>query len=146
MAENFKSVTGKIKFLGNSIVTRQAQNYSLIEIENSDGKTLSLQNVAVGNLLDNYLRMGEELEIKLVKAKIFSKFLGDTLYVYGVRREGGATVGSIPSSFSLQRNFRLFLGLVCLVGGITIPLGIYFLWRALKQTKALGQMKADIAA
>ena len=146
MTEDFKNLTGTIKTLGNSIVTRQAQNYSIIEIEDANGKNLTLQNVTVGNLLDNYLRGGERLEIKLVKAKIFSKFLGDTLYVYGVRREGGATVGSIPSSFSLQRNFRLFLGLVCLVGGITIPLGIYFLWRAFKQTKALGQMRANIAA
>lgn len=146
MAENFKSVTGKIKFLGNSIVTRQAQNYSLIEIENSDGKTLSLQNVAVGNLLDNYLRMGEELEIKLVKAKIFVKFFGDGYYVYGIRRDGGEIVGFIPSAFSFQRNIRIFLGLLCLLGGITIPIGIYFLWRAVKLTKVIRQMRLDTAA
>lgn len=145
MVEDFKSVTGKIKMLGNSIVTRQAQNYSIIEIEDADGKMLTLQNVAVGNLLDNYLRGGEALEIKLVKAKIFSKHFGDAVYVYGVRREGGAIVGSIPSNFSFKRNFSLFLGLLCLAGGVTIPLGIYFLWRAFKQTKTLGQMKVDIA-
>lgn len=145
MVEDFKSVTGTIKMLGNSIVTKLAQNYSIIEIEDTGGKTLTLQNVAVGNLLDNYLRGGEELEIKLVKAKIFSKFFDDAVYVYGVRRKGGDTVGFIPSTFSSKRNFNVFLGLLCLAGGVTIPLGIYFLWRAIKQTKTLGQMKIDIA-
>ena len=109
MAEDFKSVLGKIKMLGNSIVTRQAQSYSLIEIEDSSGKTLALQNVTVGNLLDNYLRMGGELEIKLVRAKIFSKFFGDAVYVYGIRRDGGAIVGFIPSTFSFQRNITVFI-------------------------------------
>lgn len=146
MTEDFKSLTGTIKMLGNSTVTKQAQNYSIIEIEDANGNNITLQNVTVGNLLDNYLRDSKELEVKLVKAKVFSKFYGDALYVYGVRREGASTVGSIPSTFSFKRNFSLFLGLACIVGGITIPLGIYFLWRAFKQTKALGQMKADIAA
>lgn len=146
MSEDFKSLTGTIKMLGNSIVTRQAQNYSIIEFEDFNGKNITLQNVAVGNLLDNHLRGGEELEIKLVNTKIFSKIFDDALYVYSVRRKGGATVGFIPPTFSLKRNFNLFLGLACFAGGVTIPFGIYFLWRAFKQTKALGQMKIDIAS
>ncbi|MBR7799004.1 hypothetical protein [Undibacterium fentianense] len=146
MVEDFKSVTGTIKMLGNSIVTRQAQNYSIIEIEDVNGKMLALQNVAVGNILDNYLRLGEKLEIKLVKAKIFSKLFGDAVYVYGVRREGGAIVSHIPSTFSSKRNLNIFLGLLCFAGGVTIPLGIYFLWRAIKQSKVLGQMKVETAA
>ena len=52
MTEDFKSLTGTIKMLGNSIFTKQAQNYSIIEIEDVNGKNLTLQNVAVGNLLD----------------------------------------------------------------------------------------------
>lgn len=144
MAEDFKTVIGTIQMMGNAKTTQQAKSYSVIEIEDKQGKIITLQDITVGNMLDNYLSLGNAVELKLVKAKIFSKLWGAASYIYGVKQNGKDVVGFVPAAFSTKRNINIIIGLLCFAGGITIPFGIYFIWKAFKQTRTLSRIKNEI--
>lgn len=144
MKEQFKTIDGTLQLLGNAVSTSQAKNYTVIELVDPQGKRTTLQNVAVSNMLDNYLQVGSKVELKLVDGKIFSKVFSNVPYIYGVKPEGRNTVGFLPNHFTRKKNISLILGVVCMLTIWAIPLGIYFLWKASKQSKALKLMNNEI--
>ena len=141
MAENMSKVSGVVTLLGNAIATRDAKNYTLIEIKQKDGKITSLNNVAISLTLDNYLNIGEEIELHLVK---FYKKESYPLYVYGIKAEGRDVVGFIPSAFSKQKNGLIVIGLIMLGFLVTVPISLYLFWLASKKSSLIKKMKADL--
>ena len=143
MALDFRTVTGKIKTLGNAIVTTQAKNYTLIEIECDDGQNIELFNTAISTTLDNYLTLDSKVELKMVSTSTFG-ISGGSFYIYGIKPEGKNIKGFIPATFSTKRNVNIFAGALCIAGVWTIPLGIYLFWKAFVKTKAINRIKDDI--
>lgn len=141
MSENFKKITGVITLLGNAIVTRQAKNYTLIEIKEKSGNITSLQNVAISTTLDNYLGVGEEVELHLVK---FYNKASYPLYVYGIKAKDRGLNGFIPAAFSNQKNGMILIGVIMLGFVITIPVSLYLFWLASKKSGLIKTMKAEV--
>lgn len=127
--------------LGNAIATNQAKNYTVIEIQEKNGVTTTLQNVAISTTLDNYLNLGDEVELYLVKFYDKSSY---PLYIYGIRTEGRAPIGFIPSGFSKQKNGLIFMGIIMLGFMLTIPISLYLFWLASKKSNLIKQMKVEV--
>lgn len=141
MAENFRKINGVVALLGNSIVTRQAKNYTAIEIKEKDGKLTTLNNVAISLTLDNYLNIGNEVELHLVKFKNKESY---PLYIYGIKPKDRDLFGHIPGAFSLQKYFYVFMGIMLLAPLWTIPVSLYLFFLASKKSSLIKQMKKEI--
>lgn len=81
MAKNLRRINGVVTMLGNAIATNLAKNYTVIEIKEKNGTTTTIQNVAISTTLDNYLNVGDEMELYLVK---FYDKASYPLYIYGI--------------------------------------------------------------
>lgn len=141
MTENFRKINGVVTLLGNAIVTNDARNYTVIEFKEKDGKITTLQNVAISNTLDNYLNIGDEVELHLVK---FYKKASYPLYIYGIKTPGRDVIGFIPSGFSKQKNGLIIIGLIMLGFLVTVPISLYLFWLASKKSSLIKKMKADV--
>ena len=141
MAKNFRKISGVITMLGNSIATNQAKNYTVIEIKEKSGRTTAIQNVAISSTLDNYLNVGDEVGLYLVK---FYDKASYPLYIYGIKAEGRTPIGFIPSAFSKQKNGLIIIGIIMLGFMLTMPVSLYLFWLASKKSKLIKQMKAEV--
>ena len=141
MAKNFRKINGVVTMLGNSISTNLAKNYTLIEIKEKSGRTTAIQNVAISSTLDNYLNVGDEVELYLVK---FYDKASYPLYIYGIKAEGRTPICFIPSAFSKQKNGLIIIGIIMLGFMLTIPISLYLFWLASKKSNLIKQMKAEV--
>lgn len=141
MAKNLRKINGVITMLGNAIVTNLAKNYTVIEIKEKNGTTTTIQNVAISTTLDNYLNVGDELELYLVK---FYDKASYPLYIYGIKTKDRKPIGFIPSGFSKQKNGLVFIGIMMLGFMVTIPISLYLFWLASKKSSLIKQMKAEV--
>lgn len=141
MAKNFRKISGVITMLGNSIATNLAKNYTVIEIKEKSGRTTAIQNVAISSTLDNYLNVGDEMELYLVK---FYDKASYPLYIYGIKTENKEPIGFIPSAFSKQKNGLIIIGIIMLGFMLTMPISLYLFWLASKKSKLIKQMKAEV--
>lgn len=141
MAKNFRKINGVITMLGNAIATNLAKNYTVIEIKEKNGNTTTLQNVAISSTLDNYLNVGDEMELYLVK---FYDKASYPLYIYGIKIENKEPIGFIPSAFSKQKNGLIIIGIIMLGFMLTMPISLYLFWLASKKSNLIKQMKAEV--
>lgn len=141
MAKNFRKISGVITMLGNAIATNLAKNYTVIEIKEKSGRTATIQNVAISSTLDNYLDVGDDMELYLVK---FYDKASYPLYIYGIKTENKEPIGFIPSAFSKQKNGLIIIGIIMLGFMLTMPVSLYLFWLASKKSKLIQQMKAEV--
>ena len=141
MAKNLRRINGVITMLGNAIATNLAKNYTVIEIKEKSGHTTTIQNVAISTTLDNYLNVGDEMELYLVK---FYDKTSYPLYIYGIKTEDRKPIGFIPSAFSKQKNGLIIIGIIMLGFMLTIPISLYLFWLASKKSNLIKQMKAEV--
>lgn len=115
-------ITGTIAMVGNGTRSNNVANYTLVEVRDSGGNIVTIDNVIISNRMDNYMQPGADVTLHLVCTKQLSKLPGKICwFVYAIDTDG-RRMEDWPFNFINVAIFRL--GFLALFGFLFLNIGL----------------------